>query len=201
MKGGWNHNIHYHNVVLQQVIKNCGKALDAGCGEGFLARQLSQICTEVVGIDLDGEVLSAAVNNSRDFNNIHFVKGNVLDYPFPEKNFDFIASVSTLHHMPLKQALNRFSFLLKPGGVLVIVGLYRMQTLADYIIAAVAIPASKVISWFSNKINMNAPIALPKETVKEIRKTAILSLPGVNIKRRLLFRYTLIWRKPGNEKN
>jgi hypothetical protein len=36
----WNHDIHYHPVVLAAVPEGCRRALDVGCGEGQLTREL-----------------------------------------------------------------------------------------------------------------------------------------------------------------
>lgn len=36
----WNHNLHYHSVILNAVPDGTTRALDVGCGEGTLARQL-----------------------------------------------------------------------------------------------------------------------------------------------------------------
>jgi 2-polyprenyl-3-methyl-5-hydroxy-6-metoxy-1,4-benzoquinol methylase len=33
----WNHNIHYHPVVLDALPPDCERVLDVGCGEGLLA--------------------------------------------------------------------------------------------------------------------------------------------------------------------
>jgi 2-polyprenyl-3-methyl-5-hydroxy-6-metoxy-1,4-benzoquinol methylase len=37
----WNHNTHYHDIVLRNVPRGCGEALDVGCGDGLLARRLA----------------------------------------------------------------------------------------------------------------------------------------------------------------
>jgi hypothetical protein len=34
----WNHNLHYHPLILDAVPDGCQRALDVGCGEGILAR-------------------------------------------------------------------------------------------------------------------------------------------------------------------
>jgi len=36
----WNHNIHLHRVVLDAVPSGAKRALDVGCGEGMLSRDL-----------------------------------------------------------------------------------------------------------------------------------------------------------------
>ncbi|MEU6907350.1 hypothetical protein ABZ935_18625 [Streptomyces coeruleorubidus] len=38
----WNHNVHHHPEVLDAVPDGCGKALDAGCGDGLLTRKRSR---------------------------------------------------------------------------------------------------------------------------------------------------------------
>ena len=36
----WNHNIHYHGVILKEVLEGVRMALDVGCGNGLLTREL-----------------------------------------------------------------------------------------------------------------------------------------------------------------
>lgn len=47
----WNHNIAYHQAVLDAAPTPCHRALDVGCGQGFLLPELADRCSEVVGID------------------------------------------------------------------------------------------------------------------------------------------------------
>ena len=47
----WNHNIHYHPVVLATVPAGARTALDVGCGEGTLARALRRRVPHVLGMD------------------------------------------------------------------------------------------------------------------------------------------------------
>lgn len=49
----WNHNIHYHPVVLGAVPEWARRALDVGCGDGPLARELRAVLPQVTGIDRD----------------------------------------------------------------------------------------------------------------------------------------------------
>jgi SAM-dependent methyltransferase len=53
MTSRWNHNLHYHRVILEVLPSHCRRVLDVGCGEGALARQLRTIAPEVTAIDLD----------------------------------------------------------------------------------------------------------------------------------------------------
>ncbi|WP_455132531.1 hypothetical protein [Microbacterium aurum] len=61
----WNHNIHLHRVVLAAIPSGARSALDVGSGDGMLAAELRDVISEVVAIDLDGDVLRrAAVEHS-----------------------------------------------------------------------------------------------------------------------------------------
>jgi len=47
----WNHNVHYHPVLLGQLPAGAGDALDVGSGTGMLTRQLRERIPHVTGID------------------------------------------------------------------------------------------------------------------------------------------------------
>lgn len=136
----WNRNIHYHDIVLAAVPPECRRALD---GDGLLASELIGHCREVVGIDVDAVTLARArARYHRP--NLVFVEADVMSHEFEPASFDFIAAVATLHHLPLEPALKRFDQWLRPGGVLSVVGLYRLRTLVDFSYACAALP----VSWW-----------------------------------------------------
>jgi 2-polyprenyl-3-methyl-5-hydroxy-6-metoxy-1,4-benzoquinol methylase len=56
----WNHDIHLHRVALDAVQVGAQRALDVGCGEGVLSRDLHGTIPEVVGLDLHGPSLDLA---------------------------------------------------------------------------------------------------------------------------------------------
>jgi predicted TPR repeat methyltransferase len=48
--GPWNHNLHYHPVILRAIPRECTYALDVGCGEGVLTRRLRRQVPQVTGV-------------------------------------------------------------------------------------------------------------------------------------------------------
>jgi SAM-dependent methyltransferase len=195
----WNHNIHYHSVALNAVPQPCRRALDVGCGQGLLVQKLAQRCDEVVGIDLDGPTLTQARSaysglGSSSKSAVHFIEGDILTYPFPEASFDLITSIATLHHLPLISALARY--LIRPGGTLAIVGLYRSHTPIDYACAAIALSVSRLLRRAHHFVETAAPLRDPQETLREIKAASRAILPCSVQQRRLLFRYSLLWQKP-----
>ena len=193
---GWNHNTQYHDFVLSALPTDCRRALDVGCGRGALARKLAQHCEEVVCIDSDPGCIVHAKASINIGQNITFVNGDVLAHPLQPGGFDFLVTVATLHHLPLRAALKRFSDLLRPGGVLVVVGLYRIATLVDYAFSATALPISWAIRSLRGEEQVGAPIQEPTETLRSIRWESDSILPGAVLRRQFFFRYTMVWSKP-----
>jgi len=195
MAGEWNHNIHYHSIILHSVPPGCRLALEVGSGIGDLTSKLADRCAGVIGIDVDRKMIQARFRN-RDAR-VQFLAGDIMQHPFASASFDFIAAVAVLHHLPLRPALERLRDLLKPGGVLAVVGLYRAQTIADYAIDSVAVPASWIMRMRRGYFEPPTCKVMPRETLAELKHACGEVLPGASIQRLLLFRYFLTWRKPG----
>jgi SAM-dependent methyltransferase len=191
----WNHNVHYHDFALGEVPTRCHWALDVGCGRGALTRKLAPLSDEVIGIDSDHGCLDQA-RTAYGGTNLTFLEGDVLTEPLPFQNFDFIVAVATLHHLPLRRALERFRDLLRPGGVLVIVGLYKSATPIDYAYSAAAMPISMALRFLRGEEDVGASLQDPSETLATIRRESAVLLPGSVLRRRLFFRYSLVWRRP-----
>jgi SAM-dependent methyltransferase len=154
---------------------------------------LAAACKEVVGIDAHGPTLRRASSGGA---RIDFLEGDVMTYDFPAGSFDLITAVATLHHLPLRPAIQRLRGLLRPGGVLAVVGLYRAHNVVDYAWAAAGAAGSWLLRRFHHFEEIGAPLHEPLETLGQIRDACDELLPGAFVRRRLLFRYTLIWRKP-----
>lgn len=193
----WNHNIHYHPLVRRSVPAGCRRALDVGCGDGQLTRELASVVPKVTGIDLHGPSLETA--RATPGPRVDYVHGDVLTHPFPRGSFDLVASSATLHHLDMAVGLARLRELLRPGGVLVVVGLARARpwSPADLLQAAAGVVADR---WHRRRRGYwehDAPkVWPPPETYKSARRTARRVLPGVRYRRHVLFRYSLVWTRP-----
>jgi SAM-dependent methyltransferase len=126
----WNHNIHYHPILLAAVPPGCGRALDVGCGEGTLTRKLRPLVHQLTAIDRDERMLELAARHPCG-GHIEYVRGDFLTYPFEPASFAFITCVAALHHMDSATALVRMRALLEPGGTLAVVGLVRRNLPAE----------------------------------------------------------------------
>ena len=139
---GWNHNVQYFDLLLSAVPRPCRRALDVGCGTGSFARQLATIVDQVDAIDRDAGVVIRAREVSSGAGNLQFVQADFLTWA--RDGYDFIAIIAALHHMPFSHALERAAELLRPGGVLAVLGLYRNHSVLDFMISGAALP----VSWY-----------------------------------------------------
>lgn len=126
----WNHNIHYHPLIIGTVPPGSERGLDVGCGEGILARELRRVIRHVVAIDLDEPSIDLARQQDAGAG-IEYIHGDFLSYNFEPASFDVIVSVAALHHMETVSALERMRQLLRPGGKLAIIGLARSRCPVD----------------------------------------------------------------------
>ena len=190
----WNHNLHYQPVILNAVPPGCQTALDVGCGDGLLAARLAERCAQVTGIDRYPPMIAAA--RARAHTRVTFIEADFLSHDFAEASFDFVCANTSLHHMDFTAALAAMARALRPGGRLAVIGLAAHGSFGDYLADAPGIPVGLACQAMRGKGDPGAPIQDPEMTWAEVRATARCLLPGVRYRRHLLFRYSLLWRKP-----
>jgi trans-aconitate methyltransferase len=190
----YNHNEHYSDLLLRQVPSGCRSALDVGCGEGRFVQRLVNRCNgQVVGIDRDRTMIERA-RAATLAESIHFIEADFMQHHF-EEQFDFIIAVASLHHMPFEQALAKMASLLRPGGVLAVLSLFREASLTDTAVAFIAVPTNIFYALTRGQSESRAPIEPPAMPLQEIRARASSTLPGARVRRLLLWRYLLTWQK------
>jgi SAM-dependent methyltransferase len=90
----------FHRKIVAEVVALAPRTfLDAGCGEGFVARE---VLDAVPGIELTGcDVSEVAVQIASDANpEGRFVVASLIDLPFPDRSFDVVGCFEVLEHLP-----------------------------------------------------------------------------------------------------
>jgi ubiquinone/menaquinone biosynthesis C-methylase UbiE len=198
----WNHNVHYQPVILGAVPPGCGPALDVGCGDGMLACRLAERCAEVTGIDRDPRMIARARARARARpetrarERVAFIEADFLAHDFQQASFDFVCANTSLHHMDFTAALAAMARVLRPGGRLAVIGLAADKSITDRLAGAPGVPATLFYRAIYRKGESGAPVMDPDLSWREVRAAAAQALPGVRYRRHLLWRYSLLWRKP-----
>ena len=95
-----------------------GNLLDIGCGNGWSAYLFSRLGYQTVGADMNAAFFEPPANER-----LHLQEASVLDLPFAADSFDVVAANQMLEHVPEPgRALTEMLRVLRPGGVLCIVG-------------------------------------------------------------------------------
>ncbi|MDH6544533.1 SAM-dependent methyltransferase [Streptomyces sp. SPB4] len=195
----WDHNAHYHRWILRRLPRRCARALDVGSGSGDLARALTARAAAVRGVDADPRMVARARELTPAGAPVTFAVGEALA---ERGTYEAVTCVAVLHHLPFDEALGHFRERLAPGGTLVVVGAYRASTRGDHLLGAVAVPLNAALGWIKNRgrtaprpASMTAPTRPATMTFAEIADGAARLLPGARLRRRLFWRYTLVWRR------
>jgi ubiquinone/menaquinone biosynthesis C-methylase UbiE len=202
---GWNHNNHYHDYLLRYLPASCEVALDVGCGTGIFSQELAKHVGHVLGLDLSPEMIRVAREQAGGRQNLEFRVADATSWEFLEDTFDCIASIATMHHLPMHEMLSSFRRALRPGGVLLILDLYQCETLLDYLVGGTAVPADIVLRlvkgghWCMPRNEREAwaqhSVHDKYLTLREVREMCERILPGACVRRHLLWRYSLVWHK------
>ncbi|MEU2374820.1 class I SAM-dependent methyltransferase [Streptomyces misionensis] len=195
----WDHNAHFHPWLLRQLPRRSGRALDVGCGAGELARKLAGRAERVTGIDADPEILERAREAGGAVADVEYILGAAPD-GLPPGPYDVITCVAVLHHLPFADALTRFRRELAPGGTLVVVGCARDEDVRGMVSLALnplfGLVKNRGRAAVRRPVAMTAPTRRPEMTFSEIAAQARRLLPGARLRRRLFWRYTLVWHAP-----
>ncbi|MES9511022.1 class I SAM-dependent methyltransferase [Streptomyces sp. NPDC000609] len=208
----FDHNDHYHRLLLRQVPRNCATALDVGCGTGQFARRLAHLGIEVDAIDPSEEAIAEAralSGRTTDDRNPRFQQADVTEVELPKAHYDFISCLASIHHMPF-DTVAALRDALAPGGILVILGCYPEKTRLDWAWSLAAVPINaaarpavavkdrlRPASAATRREGAKAPVRRPAIPLAEIRREAAVLLPGYNIRRLLFWRYLLVFRNHG----
>ncbi|WP_051732128.1 class I SAM-dependent methyltransferase [Kitasatospora phosalacinea] len=206
----FNHNDHYHRLLLRHLPPGCRTALDVGCGTGRFARRLAASGIEVDAVDPSAEAIEAAralAAVGADGRAPRFRHADVTRVELPRAHYDFISCLASLHHMPF-ETVRTLRESLAPGGVLVVLGCYPEESRTDWLWSLAAVPvnaAARTAVALAERIRgtrpagpdaVRAPVAPPMMTYARTRREAAGLLPGARMRRLLFWRYLLVFRAP-----
>lgn len=127
----------YHSRYNENALEGIGRALrdltrqvearrvlEVGCGTGHWLAELQPYVDHVdavLGLDASAGMLKQAQARSRAY---ALVRGRADRLPFPEASFDLVLCVNALHHFDHRAGfIHEARRLLRPGGVLVVIGM------------------------------------------------------------------------------
>jgi len=111
----------YFAAVLKRLGRDPSglRAVDIGCGGGFLAEEFARVGCRVVGIDPSAPSLEAARRHAADHGlSIDYRLGSGEDLPVQDGEFDLALCCDVLEHVTdLDQVIRETARALAPGGI------------------------------------------------------------------------------------
>lgn len=190
----------YGQWLLSHLPRECGTALEVGCGTGAFTRLLASRAARVVAFDLSREMLRVAGARMPRGADVEFVRGDAAGWPFAADRFDCIVSLQTLHHLPLAATLRAMRDALRPGGTLLLMDLVHRPGLRH-------LPLNLAATAWRLLRGPRAPgalrIAYQDHGRGEVhpRPDQLAGLfegllPGAELRHHLLWRYSVRWTRP-----
>lgn len=96
------------------------RVLDAGCGEGYGTQILARTAREVVGVDLEGDVVARAAGR---YPSASFEPADLEALPYPDASFEAVVSLQVVEHMR-----DPYGFCAEVARVLVPAGVFVCAT-------------------------------------------------------------------------
>jgi SAM-dependent methyltransferase len=141
-------------------------------------------------------MITAARELDPGIGHVNYAVADFITAELPSGAYDYISAIAVLHHLPFEDALAKARTLLRPGGTLAVLGLYRSASLTDLALSAIAFPLNRALLGWHGHERYHAPTIAPALSFREITQTVERVLPGARISRRLLWRYFAVWDKP-----
>jgi SAM-dependent methyltransferase len=148
-----------------------------------------------------------ARQRSTGYTNIDYSVGDVLEVDLPVSQFDCIVMIATLHHLPAAQVLEILKQALAPEGVLIVHDLLTPEGTLGRMADLARLPISMVERYLrTGRIRESREARkvwaehckeeryLMKREVESMRDCY---LQGGYVKYHLLWRYTVVWSRPG----
>jgi ubiquinone/menaquinone biosynthesis C-methylase UbiE len=101
------------------TINGAEELLDVATGGGHTANAFAPLVKKVTAVDLTEEMLFAAEKfiNGNGHQNVHYVKGDAENLPFPSESFDIVTCRIAPHHFPnVDMFIKEVQRVLKPNG-------------------------------------------------------------------------------------
>jgi SAM-dependent methyltransferase len=96
------------------------RVLDAGCGAGYGAAEMSRVASSVVGVDVAEEAIRYSLEHY-SVDNLRFARASSAQLPFAAAAFDLVVAFEVIEHLnDWREFLQEVRRVLAPGGQCVI---------------------------------------------------------------------------------
>ena len=130
--GGYNYHPRFWTDTTKYIreyyqLAEDASILDIGCAKGFMLYDFQQLMPKasLAGIDISEYAIANAVDRVKPFVRV----GNARSLPYPDKSFDLVLAINTIHNLPYEQCKESLREVTRVsrGHAFVMVDAYRTE--------------------------------------------------------------------------
>ncbi len=108
---GWRRKAPVYSIIV----------MECACGTGLLSQVIAKKCRSLIATDFSPKMLEKARKNCSAFDNITFIKTDIMSLDYPNGSFDKVVAGNVIHLLdePLK-ALSELDRVCRPGEKIII---------------------------------------------------------------------------------
>jgi ubiquinone/menaquinone biosynthesis C-methylase UbiE len=114
-------------LIAHYGIRPGMRVLDIGCAKGFLLHEFKLLIPdlEVAGLDISDYAIANGMESVKPF----MRAGNAMELPWPDKHFDLVLSINTLHNLYLPGLFKALREIQRVGrgGKFIVMDSYRNE--------------------------------------------------------------------------
>lgn len=131
---------------VEQEISDADEVLECACGTGLLSGVIAKKCKSLVASDFSVKMLEKAKTKYREYPNIEFRLGNILQIEYPDEQFDVVVAANVIHLLedPYR-ALSELDRVCRKDGKIIIptyVNKYNKEKISGFV-------------WMMGKVGVN----------------------------------------------
>ena len=113
-------------LVLECVGTDAGVLADVGCGPGVMSRELAEVASTYIGIDVAPRMVEMAKTSAAHLKNVQFHVGDAKHLDLPSRYVDTLCAIGLLEYLSEPHTvLSELYRVLRPGGRLILSVPYR----------------------------------------------------------------------------
>src|SRR6266436_4548559 len=113
-------NEHIARYAFASRLSRNRRVLDAGCGTGYGAAELSYAANSVTGMDISADAVAFA-RNQYSRRNLNWVQGSCTALPMVDASFDLVVAFEVIEHLTdWPQLIAEARRVLAPGGQFIV---------------------------------------------------------------------------------
>jgi SAM-dependent methyltransferase len=110
--GGYSYHPRFWQETVKRFrdhygLKRDASVLDVGCAKGFMLHDFKELMPDatIAGIDVSQYANDNALESVKSYLQV----GNARELPYPDKSFDLVISINTVHNLPRDECIQSLS--------------------------------------------------------------------------------------------